>query len=195
MSNHRRAERFAALILEMRQFIAGTVLYNQGVAERLGIHATDLQCLGVLDSLGPVTPGKLAAWTGLTTGGVTVMLDRLEKSGFIRRQRNPNDRRSVLVEAVAAQKKKLFAPYEAIQKEMARMVSIYSDAQLDTIIDFFERSNAMQVDATGAVTVLEAGKNRDSARGREPVHDTKKNRDLGRLPGKAGHPSARRRDA
>src|ERR1700753_385474 len=112
MSNSRRAVRFAALILEMRQFIAASILYNQGVAERLGIHATDLQCWGILETMGPVTPGKLAEGTGLTTGGVTVMLDRLEKAGYVKRERNPQDRRSVLVRAVVAHKKKLYAPYE-----------------------------------------------------------------------------------
>jgi DNA-binding MarR family transcriptional regulator len=192
MSNARRAERFAALILEMRQFIAASILYNQGVAERLGIHATDLQCLGILETMGPVTPGKLAEGTGLTTGGVTVMLDRLEKAGFVRREPNPNDRRSVLVQAVVAHKKKLYAPYEGIQAELERLTADYSDEKLELVIDFFRRTNSMRVAPDGQVAEDISAKNergKGSARRLETAKDAKKGRHVGRLAGKARHPS------
>jgi MarR family transcriptional regulator, organic hydroperoxide resistance regulator len=197
MSNTKRAHLFETLILEMRQFIAGVILYNQGVAERLGIHVTDLQGLGILEALGPVTPGKLAEGTGLTTGGVTVMLDRLERAGFVRRERNPNDRRSVLVQVNTAHKKKLYAPYQAIQEEVERLVSGYSDAELNTVIDFFQKSNSMRVDPGGNVQSAPKNSAREErSTGRlESAHDAKKDRHLGRLAGKAGHPSVRRGDA
>jgi DNA-binding MarR family transcriptional regulator len=70
--------------------------------------------IGVLDLLGPSTPGKLAECTGLTTGGVTVMLDRLEKAGFVKRERNPNDRRSVLVHVNPKRLQKMPAYYAEI---------------------------------------------------------------------------------
>src|SRR5580698_8914249 len=97
MSTSKRNALEVKLIRQIRQLIAGSILFNQRIADRVGLHLTDMQCLNLLDLLGPVTPGKLAACTGLTTGGVTVMLDRLEKAGVVKRERNPNDRRSVLV--------------------------------------------------------------------------------------------------
>ena len=94
MSSPRRTELNAALIGHIRQFIAGSILFNQQVAERTGLRLTDMQCLNVLELLGPSTPGTLAACTGLTTGGVTVMLDRLERAEYVKRAPNPADRRS-----------------------------------------------------------------------------------------------------
>jgi DNA-binding MarR family transcriptional regulator len=78
-------------VLEVRRFIANTVLFNQRLADALGINATDYQVLNVLDLRGSARPGELAKLTGLTTGGVTVVLDRLERAGFVRRERNPNE--------------------------------------------------------------------------------------------------------
>ena len=59
------------LVVQIRQFIAGTILFNQRVADRAGLHLTDVQCINLLELLGPSTPGTLAQCTGLTTGGVT----------------------------------------------------------------------------------------------------------------------------
>ena len=75
-----------------REFIARVILANQKIAAKLKINNIDLQCLNMIDILGgEAKPGEIAAMTGLTTGGVTVMLDRLEKKGYIERTPNPND--------------------------------------------------------------------------------------------------------
>src|SRR5580704_10211855 len=97
MPKQSRAERLITLVEEIRAFIAGAILTNQRIAQSMGINPTDQQMLNLLDLSGGATPGKLAQWTGLTTGGVTVALDRLETAGYIVRERNPGDRRSVIV--------------------------------------------------------------------------------------------------
>src|SRR5215813_4819855 len=89
MSSPSRSELMEALTKEVRQFIAGAILFNLKVAEDLGRNATDLQCLNLLEIQGSATPGELAKWSRLTTGGITVVLDRLEKAGYIRREPNP----------------------------------------------------------------------------------------------------------
>ncbi|HUA60990.1 MAG TPA: MarR family transcriptional regulator, partial [Verrucomicrobiae bacterium] len=99
------------LEFQIRHFIARSILYNHRVAGRVGLHVTDLQCINILDLLGPLRPGDLAEDTGLTTGGVTVALDRLEKARYIRRLPNPKDRRSVLVQIVPAKVRKLDQHY------------------------------------------------------------------------------------
>ena len=94
---------------EVRRMLAGAILFNQKVAEELKLNVTDLQCLNLLDLQGELTPGELARCCGLTTGGATVVLDRLEKAGYLRREANPRDRRSLLIRPVEARVRKLQA--------------------------------------------------------------------------------------
>jgi DNA-binding MarR family transcriptional regulator len=88
------------------RLIAGAVLNNQVVTARLGLGPSDSQFMSLLNLHGPLTPGRFAELTGLTTGTVTGVLDRLEKAGYVRRERDPGDRRKVVVtpvrEAMAA---------------------------------------------------------------------------------------------
>jgi MarR family transcriptional regulator, organic hydroperoxide resistance regulator len=132
------------LILQIRHFIARAILNNQKVAERVGLHVTDLQCVNILDLLGPLRPGELAEMTGLTTGGVTVVLDRLEKARYIRREPNPNDRRSVFVHVVPARLRKLEAHYRVIQERLGDLLAGFSEAELATILKFFKATNAIR---------------------------------------------------
>src|SRR5579859_7952644 len=76
-------------------------LLSQSVALRLGMHPSDLECLAFLADHESVTAGRLAEVTGLTTGAVTRMIDRLEQAGYVRRLADSTDRRRVLVEPIA----------------------------------------------------------------------------------------------
>src|SRR3979411_2448173 len=66
------------------RFIADVVLHNQAVAQRVGLGGSDSQFLSLLGIHGPLTPGRLAELTGLTTGTVTGVIDRLERAGYAR---------------------------------------------------------------------------------------------------------------
>ena len=126
----------------LREFIAGSVMYNQQVADRVGLRLTDMQCINVLDLMGPSTPGELARSTGLTTGGVTVMLDRLEKSGYVKRVPNPRDRRSVLVRLNPTKLKKVWAFYDEINERMVALLDETPDRELRSVVDLFSKMNA-----------------------------------------------------
>ena len=91
-----------ALERGMRKSSAQGVLFSQAVAARLGITSSDLECLDIICLNTRVTAGELAAATGLTTGAVTGVIDRLEQAGFARRERDPTDRRKVFVCALPA---------------------------------------------------------------------------------------------
>lgn len=145
MSTAKRKTLHAALVREIRLFIAGSILFNTKVAERTGLHLTDMQCLNLLELLGPVTPGTVAEWTGLTTGGVTVALDRLERKGLVRRERNPKDRRSVLVSVNAKALGKVNAFYEEIHRQMDRFLAETPEKDLETVVEFLSRMNGMRV--------------------------------------------------
>jgi DNA-binding MarR family transcriptional regulator len=145
MSKGKRGNLASALIAEMRQFIAGAILFNHQVADQLGINLTDHQIINLLDLLGPSTPGQLAQLTGLSSGGITVVLDRLEKAKYIKRERHPRDRRSVLVTAASPRAMaEIHNIYEHVNKAMGRIFSAYDDAQLKLILDFFHRTNNLR---------------------------------------------------
>src|SRR5271169_1706447 len=105
------------IVLEIRKFIAASIFFNTQAAEKAGLGLTDMQMLHMLQLYGPSTPSHLAKWTGLSSGGVTVALDRLEKSGYIRREPNPADRRSLLITVTPARLRKLAAMYKDVEAE------------------------------------------------------------------------------
>ena len=146
MSISTRTALHASLIAHIRQFIAGTILFNQKVADHAGLRLTDMQCVNVLDLLGPSTPGKLAACTGLTTGGVTVMLDRLEAAGLVRRAPNPADRRSILVSVNPKTLRKIHAYYDQINQQTVALFSEFPEADLRAVANFFSRLNTIRVE-------------------------------------------------
>jgi DNA-binding MarR family transcriptional regulator len=119
-----------------------TVLFHQTVAERIHLNATDSRVLSYLGDAGSATAGELAEVTGLTTGAVTRIIDRLEKMGVLRREKDPHDRRKVIVvhlPASAAQREleRLMGPFgRAVGEQLSR----YSDAELELIAEFAESS-------------------------------------------------------
>jgi DNA-binding MarR family transcriptional regulator len=133
---------FESLGIEVRRFIAGAILFNQKVAEQLGMNATDMQCLHMLLLNGSaMRPSELGRCCGLSSGGVTVVLDRLEKAGYIRREDNPEDRRSVIVRPVLGPIRKLEAIYRSKGEGLARVMAHYQAGELKLILEFFRRAN------------------------------------------------------
>src|SRR5438270_3489198 len=98
-----RADLLSALPAEFRQLSAATILFHQAIADRLGLNVTDHKCLDILERTGPMTAGEMAQQTGLTTGAITGVIDRLEQAGFVRRAEDPNDRRRVIIEPILKQ--------------------------------------------------------------------------------------------
>lgn len=133
----KRDELAASLLRAVRLFIAGSSLFGQRVADKLGLHATDMQFLNLLDLLGPMTPGALAQCSGLSSGGVTVVLDRLERAGYVRRSAHPEDRRSVLVSIVPARQKRVTTNYKSVQSQFHAALETFSDQELETVLRFF----------------------------------------------------------
>lgn len=119
-----------------------SVLFSHAVAERLGMHPTDLETLGFLYDEGPVPAGRLAELTGLTTGAVTRMIDRLERAGYVRREPDPHDRRRVIVRPLSEQRSKLGPLFEGMRRAMEELCARYSDEQLALILDFVSRADA-----------------------------------------------------
>jgi MarR family transcriptional regulator, organic hydroperoxide resistance regulator len=145
MSSQKREILVTSLHRAVRLFIAGASFLGQRTADALGLHPTDMQFVNLLDLLGPLTPGALAQWSGLSSGGVTVVLDRLESAGYVRRAANPRDRRSVLVHLQTARQRRVDANYKDVQKQFAAVTKEFSEAELAVVLRFFTASSAKRL--------------------------------------------------
>ncbi|MGH9463969.1 MAG: MarR family winged helix-turn-helix transcriptional regulator [Vicinamibacteria bacterium] len=135
-----RAELLTALRRAIRRVSAQSVLLSQTIASRANISSTDMECLDLLAIEGPTTPGRLATRIGLTTGAVTMLIDRLERGGFVRRTPNPADRRSVIVEALPTGVQVLMPMFEPLARGMAKLNERYSAAELALVLDYLTRA-------------------------------------------------------
>jgi DNA-binding transcriptional ArsR family regulator len=126
-----------ALRRELRLSTSLGALLSQAVAERLGVNSTDLESMDFLNLYGPMTPGRLGELTGLSSGGVTRLVDRLERAGFVRREPDPNDRRKVIIqpawEASDLHVQPLFA---GVAREMGALMRSYPAEELQVILSF-----------------------------------------------------------
>src|SRR5215510_5515842 len=148
-----RNELIMALNRAMRDASGQGVLYSQVVAERLGINSTDLECLDFVVMRGPLTAGELATATGLTTGAITGVIDRLERAGFAQRERDKDDRRKVRVRALPAVERRIFPLFQPMERAALSALSSYKDEELAFLLTFLTR---LREAATAAMTELQA---------------------------------------
>lgn len=145
MSSDIGAERpaVAAALAALRGLAFEVDRLDQRAADRFGVNRTDLRCLELLGAEGAVSPTALAGALGLTTGGVTTVLDRLERAGYARRRPDRHDRRRIVVEAtelLAAREGEIFGE---LMRSTEALLASYSDAELATIRDFLARTRAV----------------------------------------------------
>jgi DNA-binding MarR family transcriptional regulator len=150
MSSKTRKELLAALEAALRDVSGMGVLHSQVIAERLGINSTDLECLGVI-MRGPATAGALAQATGLTTGAITGVIDRLERAGFARRAQDASDRRKVLVSCTPAMVEKAAPLFAPMRRASLAVLSRYRDDELALILDFLTRSHDTAVEVVASL--------------------------------------------
>ena len=131
-----REELLQELNIAVRASQVAQDMADQAVADLLGVHRTDMRCMDVLDQRGRLTAGQLAEASGLTTGAVTAMIDRMERAGYVTRVRDPEDRRRVFVELTPEAKKRGHELYEPLAKGWPEMAKRYSDHDLAVLLDF-----------------------------------------------------------
>lgn len=139
----RRTEKIEQLMREMRVMSSFDALFSQAVAERVGMHSTDIETMDLLNTLGPMTAGELSERTGLTSGATTRLIDRLERVGYVRRCADEADRRCVIVEPVMENLEELGALFQPLADGMAALWSTFDDNELDVIIEFVRRNNVL----------------------------------------------------
>lgn len=125
---------------------AATDLFDETAAIFLGVNRTDSRCLDIIDRHGKVSAGQLANESGLTTGAVTAVIDRLERAGYVERVRDEIDRRKIWVAATPAFRSivgEIFGFYDVIGDALTRR---FSDSQVAAILAFLEIGKLIQTE-------------------------------------------------
>ena len=132
------------LIARYRAAANRDVAFDKLAAARLGVSVTDLHCLNIVESRHGLTAGELATESGLTTGAVTAVIDRLERAGFARRVPDARDRRKVKVEvteAFYARAGEIWGPVAADWQ--AAVAARFTEAELRTIAAFLAQAEEL----------------------------------------------------
>jgi DNA-binding MarR family transcriptional regulator len=117
-----------------RDMGAAATMFHSVVADKLGLSATDHKCLELASRAeGPVTAGRIAELSGLSTGAVTGVIDRLERAGYVRRVRDPHDRRKVLVEIANRDWDAALPLFDGLRRGMEKIASAYTPEELAII--------------------------------------------------------------
>lgn len=152
-----REEVIHAIIDKRREMSTETVMFHQAVADTLGLHITDHKCLDLIRNHGAMPAGRLADLTGLTTGAVTGIVDRLEKAGYVKRANDPKDRRRTIVEPTGNRKfeKKIESIFIPLHEKMHRLLSSYSDDELAFLLDVLTKNVELMSEETKRLRSLE----------------------------------------
>ena len=137
----RRRQRLTTEIRDtLRELGIQLALLNHHVSARLELKDVDLDCLNLVDRHGPLSPSALARRAGLHPATITGILDRLERGGWVIRERDPSDRRGVLVRALRERNADLMRLYSGMSASMNKLLAAYADPDLELIADFLHRT-------------------------------------------------------
>src|ERR671930_1582277 len=138
----KREEIIQTIVEKFREMSIETIMFHQAIADVLGLHITDHKCLDLIHRFGAMPAGRLGELTGLTTGAVTAIIDRLEEAGYARRINDPKDRRRTIVEPIRNNKleRKLEMIFTPFHEKMYKLFSSYSDSELAFLVDVMTKS-------------------------------------------------------
>jgi DNA-binding MarR family transcriptional regulator len=146
-ARHRR--RLTRAIKEsLRELSNQLSLLNHHVGTHVALKDVDLDCLELINRHGTLNPGALARRAGLHPATMTGILDRLERGGWVARERDPDDRRAVLVRVRRDRAAELFGLYAGMNASMDQLCAGYSDTELELLADFLRRTTDAGRDAT-----------------------------------------------
>ena len=137
---HDRKQLTSSIKQSLRALSIQLSLLNHQVSERLGLNDVDLDCLDLVSRFGPLSPSALARRASLHPATMTGILDRLEGGGWVVRERDPSDRRGVVVRALRDRNAELVRLYGGMNSSMSDICGSYSVAELATLADFLRRT-------------------------------------------------------
>ena len=139
-AQQRRRRLTASIKQSLRALSIQLSLLNHQVGAHLGLNDVDLDCLDLIARHGPLSPSALAQRAGLHAATITGILDRLEGGGWVARERDPSDRRAVVVRARRDRNPELMRLYSVMNSSMNEICAGYGDAELEVLADFLRRT-------------------------------------------------------
>lgn len=132
-----------------RQYSDASIFMHEAIARKAGLSGADHKYLGLILQHGQLTAGELSRLTGITTGAVTHLIDRLEKKKLLKRQFSDDDRRKVIIVPDVANAMSLLQPlFSDLQDKTAALLTSFSDAEVRTIQRYFIEAAAMMQEMT-----------------------------------------------
>ena len=125
---------------------------DQAAADRYGLNRTDMRALDITGREGPLAPTDLARLLGFTTGGVTTVLDRLERAGYVRRRPDRADRRRQVVEITEVTTARDQEVFGGLIRQTGDLLATYTDEQLNVIDDFLTRTRHLTAAYAGTLS-------------------------------------------
>jgi DNA-binding MarR family transcriptional regulator len=136
---------------DLRALTNQVSLLNHQVGAKVEMRDIDLDCLDLLSQHGQMSPSALAKRSGLHPATITGILDRLERGGWVARERDPSDRRAVVVTPLRERNSELYGLYAGMNGQMDEIIADYDEAQLRVLADFLQRSIRAGQNATEAL--------------------------------------------
>lgn len=121
-----------------REYSDNSILMHEAIARKAGLTGTDHKYLGLIIKNGEVSAGELSRLTGLTTGAVTGVIDRLEKKKLVKRQLDKNDRRKVMIVPNPKMAAKILTPlFTDLQQQTEDLLREFTEKEIETIQRYF----------------------------------------------------------
>ncbi|MCC2528677.1 MarR family transcriptional regulator [Bacillus halotolerans] len=136
-----RSELEKTAVQLFRKLGTRTILFHQAAAQALDLFPTDLKSADILNEAGPMTAGELGKKTGLSTGSVTALVDRLEKAGYVAREKDPNDRRRVIIVPLTASKQHVKDLFRSLSESTMDLCREYTEEELELIFGFIGKAS------------------------------------------------------
>ncbi|CAN7616135.1 MarR family transcriptional regulator [Peribacillus frigoritolerans] len=127
-----------SLTHRLQRYGMRSVLFQQNMAHKIGVSHTDLKSAEILNETGPITAGELSKITGLSTGSVTALINRLEKSGYVKRERDQLDGRKVMIMPIPERQEQIKSHYQSLSMATKELCSAYNEQELILINQFVE---------------------------------------------------------
>ncbi|MFJ5625000.1 MarR family winged helix-turn-helix transcriptional regulator [Peribacillus loiseleuriae] len=134
-----KSEMLENLSQSLHKYGMRTVLFQQNMAQKMGVVHTDLKTAEILNETGPITAGELSRITGLSSGSVTALIDRLEKTGYVMREKDEEDRRRVMITPIQKRQKQIKDHFVSLAEATKEACSTYNKEELAVILSFVEK--------------------------------------------------------
>ena len=149
-----RGELISEIVLAIQDEQTQNAFLSNAIAERLDVTSTELEVLGTLVARGPLSAGEIAQRTGLTSGAVTRLVDRLEQRGSVRRRADQNDRRRVLVEITSGAMHICEPFYGPLAREGTALLEKLTEKELEIVLRYLRTSYELTKKHTERVAAM-----------------------------------------